>query len=57
MRVSRSLLVGDVPRTYSTILTPRPPVSDERGDNTLATSLPGKLPERLAPIEMGCETA
>jgi hypothetical protein len=48
-----------VPRTYSTILTPRPPVSEDRGDKTLATSLPGKLPERLGPwpIEMGCETA
>ena len=57
IRLSRSLFVGDVPRTYSTILTPSPPVSEERGDKTLATSLPGKLPERRGPIDMGWETA
>ena len=53
MRLSRSLLVGEVPSTYSTILTPSPPVSDDLGDSTLATSLPGKLPERRGPIVIG----
>lgn len=54
---SKSLLVGEVPSTYSTILTPRPPVSD-RGDRMLlAASLPGKLPDLLGTIVIGWETA
>lgn len=58
IRVSRwSLLVGDVANTYSTILTPRPPVSEERGDNMFAASLPGKLPDLLGTMDIGCETA
>lgn len=52
-----SLFVGDVDKTYSTIFTPRPPVSDDLGDNILAVSLPGKLPDLRGTIEMGCDTA
>lgn len=52
-----SLFVGEVARTYSTILTPSPPVSDDLGDNIFAVSLPGKLPDLLGTIEIGCDTA
>lgn len=56
MRGSKSLLVGDVPRTYSTIFTPKPPVSEDRGDNILPTvSAAGKLPDLRVTIN-GCET-
>jgi hypothetical protein len=46
MRGSRplSLLVGEVPNTYSTIFTPRPLESDERGERTPAPlSVPGNV--------------
>lgn len=56
MRGSKSLLVGEVPRTYSTIFTPNPLVSDDRGDNILPTvSAAGKLPDLRVTIK-GCET-
>jgi hypothetical protein len=49
--------VGEDPRTYSTILTPKPPVSEERGDRILDASLPGKLPDRRGgTIVIGCDT-
>ena len=38
--------MGEEPSTYSTIFTPKPPVSEERGDKMLDASLPGKLPDR-----------
>lgn len=54
---SKSLLVGEVPKTYSTILTPSPPVS-ERGDKMLfPASLPGKLPDLRGTMVIGWETA
>lgn len=50
------MLVGDVPRTYSTIFTPKPLVSEERGDNILPTvSAAGKLPDLRVTIN-GWET-
>ena len=57
IRGSSSLFVGEVPRTYSTIFTPSPPVSDDLGERIFPASLPGKLPDRLATIVIGCETA
>ena len=53
---SRSFPVGDEPNTYSTILTPNPPVSEDRGDKIFAASLPGKLPDLLGTIVIGCDT-
>lgn len=44
----KCLPVGDPPSTYSTILTPRPPVS--RGERMLPTSPPGNATPRRVPI-------
>lgn len=53
IRGSNSCLVGDEPKTYSTILTPKP---SDLGDSILLSLVAGKLPD-LRPTKFnGCET-
>ena len=53
--LSRSFPTGDPPSTYSAMLTPSAPVSEDRGERTEAGSLPGKLPGLRWSMCMGFE--